>query len=140
MARQIRNLSDECRTFCRYLAGCEPSHAIVERYAEAHRKLAATVGGWDSAAVDFVRRRPWALPYLDAACGLRRPKDPLRRKLLLATAIMETSLDYADAFLPVRVTRMRLVARAAWIALVAGLRAVAGIVILWWVESRGRRR
>ena len=47
----------------------------------------------------FARRHPWSLPLLDAATGFARPGALLRKKILLATAVLEATPDHVEFFL-----------------------------------------
>src|SRR5215475_1584102 len=85
----------------RYLIGRDPGPVAVRRYRDGCGRLfgeAATPE--DGRLIGFVRRHPWSLPFLDAACGLTRPKSLLRQKLFLMLAVLETIPGHATEFLP----------------------------------------
>ena len=54
------------------------------------------------------------LPYLDAAAGVLARQSLLRKKVLLAAAILEASPVYADFFLAEVEGRIRLLGLLAW--------------------------
>lgn len=123
----------EATVFGRYLVDRDPSPLLVERYCEANRRLLA---GEDDAVVAFARRHPWAISMLDASAGLVDAGSLLRKKLLLMTAIVETTPDLAARTEPVDATLPRLALNLG----VAGLRVagsvVAGLALTAWVKRR----
>jgi len=127
------DLAREAVRFSRHLVGSVPTELILQRYVHAATVL---FGGETSPALEFTRRHPWALPWLDAACGLRRPEDPLRKHLLVMTAILETTPDYADELLPRHARFWPLVCSLAWNALRAGLKIPPGVGLLLLAERR----
>ena len=94
-----------------YLIDPDPPVEMVDRYVIAHRKLFGDVVApeWE-----FVRQHPRALPYLDAAAGVLARQSLLRKKILLAAAILEASPAYADFFLAEVEGRIRLLGLLAW--------------------------
>ncbi|MCW5889098.1 MAG: hypothetical protein KIT14_00960 [bacterium] len=119
----------------RYLVGREPSPALVARYVDAARTLFAPVS--DEPVVAWMRRHPWSLPFLDAAAALRAPTGLLRGKVLIMAAILETSPEHADEFLPAVVSPVRLVWQLALSGTSAVLQALIGLP-LWAIAARGR--
>jgi hypothetical protein len=96
----------------RYLVGQEPPADIVKRYVEANALLLAdTVQRPELAVIDFVRRHPRSVAYLDAAAALIRPRSLLRKKLLLLLALLEASPQFTEFFLPVEQSVSRTVLR-----------------------------
>jgi hypothetical protein len=94
-------LDDEARLFARYLVGRMPPSDLVARYAEADRTIWTTPAPpREAGLVLFVGRHPWSVGLLDAAAGLLQPSGRLRGKILVMSAILETSPVFADEFLP----------------------------------------
>jgi hypothetical protein len=119
--------------------GTPPPPEVVERYQQASATLfGAPSDGADAALLGFARRRPWSVPFLDAAAGILRPASALRSRLLVMAAILETSPAHAEDFLPRSVPLGSLVARLA----VHGVRAVALLVLglpVYYVATRSGR-
>jgi nucleoside-diphosphate-sugar epimerase len=94
-----------------YLIDADPPVELTDRYVAAHRELFGEVVApeWK-----FVRRHPRALPYLDAAAGMLARQSLLRKKILLAAAILEASPAYADFFLAEVEGRIRILGLLAW--------------------------
>lgn len=117
------------KRFGRYLLGRTPSTELQARYAEALRLLSNRELE-TSAALRLATRRPWMLPFLDAACGWVRPRDPLRRRLLLAAAILEATPEHAHDFLPQQRSRAAILLLLAWKGLTASGKLVVGMLLL----------
>ena len=95
------DLEAEARALSRYLVGRDPPRPLVDRYVRAHERLLPSIPGpADAALIRFVHRNPWSLGPLDAACGLLRPGQMLRNKILIMAAVLEASPEFAGDFLP----------------------------------------
>src|SRR5206468_10013985 len=133
------DLDTEARVFGRYLVGRIPPRELVARYRDASRTLfVRAVSPADAAIVRFARRHPWSAGFLDAAEGLVHPGGLLRSKILVMSAILETSPAFADEFLPRSVHPLRLVARLAVSGTAAVFRAAVGVVLHRAAARAGR--
>lgn len=90
------DIAGDFKLISKYLLDAFPPDELVNRYVAAHEIL---LGDPVAAEWDFVRRHPAALPYLDAAMGVFARSSPMRKKIILAAAILEASPAYADFFL-----------------------------------------
>jgi len=122
--------SDEAASFGRYLLGREIDAASRAAYATAARELA--YDGTDS-ITEFALRRAWSMAPLDGALALVRPDAPLRKKLLLMAAVLETRPEYCDDFLPRDRSARDALAVAASVAR-AGVLAAFGLLLLPFVR------
>jgi hypothetical protein len=109
------SLDEECGRLTRYLVDRAPTEAEVALYRRAVAKYPETDSILDAA------RRGWLLPYLDAGTAWLRLDCPLRRRLLIMTAILEASPRHTDRFLPKSAPLVKLVSigfraalRTAW--------------------------
>jgi hypothetical protein len=114
-------LRHEARLFGRYLVDREPSTELVERYVRANEVLGL---GVDGDLLEFARAHPWSIGMLDAAAGVLGGSSLLRKKLLVMTAIVETTPELVDRTEPRAVGLPRLALRVG----VAGARTVAHVV------------
>lgn len=89
------DLHAEAVGFGRYLIGRDPSPDLIERYVRANETLFP--GAHDDAVLAYARRHPWSVAMLDTAEGLRDGGGSLlRKKLLVMTAIVETTPELVD--------------------------------------------
>lgn len=118
----------EARLFSRYLGGRAAPPDLLARYTDAIASL-----GLDAPAGADARLLAWAragrpfIGLLDAGCAVLRPRGNLRRRLLVMTAVLEASPDYADRFIPLGGSRL---AQTATLAL-AGTIAAAKLALGW---------
>lgn len=89
----------EARIYCRYLLRVEMDDASCALYLRALERVPVECDRRDASICRAAVRYPFLLGPLDAALALRRPTAPLRRKLTLMAAILETQPAYARRFL-----------------------------------------
>jgi NADH dehydrogenase len=139
-------LEAECTVLCRHLAGLDASPYVRAKYVEAHGEgrhgPLRSSDDEDDVLVQFARRGPFAARLADAWAAAFDREGPLRRKLVLLVAILESgreseSLDRPDpgglaSF--GRASAWRLLAFAAAVA-------VAAVVVAprWFVLGRSGR-
>jgi hypothetical protein len=126
-------LHAEARRFARYLVDREPGAKIQARYARAVG--AGAHGARDEALLALARRRPRTIGLLDAGLALADPHAELRRRLYLMFAILESTPEHSECFLPVR----RGPAYALVVALAgarAALKGACGVLLLRAVAPR----
>lgn len=131
-------LEAEARIFGRYLVGRTPAPELVARYCDASRALwqdAPSRG--DAQRLAFVRRHPWSVGLLDAAAALLDPTGQLRSKVLVMAAILETTPDHADDFLPQTLSLPALLLRLVASGIAAVAQALVG-TLLWPLAGRQR--
>ena len=138
-------MTDDLRTeaiaFGKYLVGRELGEELIERYRQANEQLFAHEAA--DPVVVYAREHPWAIPMLDAAAGLASVRGGqrllLRKKLLVMTAILETTPEYVTrteqraAGLPELALRLGVAtARSAF-------QAAAGLALYAIVKRRSNR-
>ena len=127
----------EARIFTRYLVGRDPTPALIERYVAASRThFPDTPPPEDAAVLAWARAHPWSTGLLDAAAALLRPAGPLRNRVLLMAAILETTPEFADAFLPRQVGPLALVVRVGLAGVVAVANTLVGALLYKAVVRR----
>jgi hypothetical protein len=127
-------LRRECEAWSRYLVGAAPSSAVVARYVDAHAQgvveSAASSRAFDRALVRLARGGTMAARACDVHARLFRPSGLLRRKLVLALALLEVDaasherIDVATAG-----SRAGLVLRVGLEAVLFALLAGAGLLL-----------
>ena len=126
----LDQLQQEAMLMGRYLLDVDPSAALIQRYVDANQQLLSDKNtARDLAPLVFVRRHPWALPYVDAACGLLQPDALLRNKLLVMVAILEATPDHVAAFFPVTLSKPVFLLRLFGLGLSAGGKFALGCLL-----------
>ena len=139
MAGRNGILEDEARVFARYLLHREPPGDLIARYVTAIRTLfPRTLEPTDQVVVDFVRRHPWSLPFIDSAAALFQPGSVLRRKILVFAAILEASPRFVDDFLPQRTAVIECIGKLVAIGAVAVFKVAIGGVLLTLLRRSSR--
>lgn len=123
-----QELRREFRLFARYVVGQKPLDSYTDRYVAGCQTL--LVDCPPSKVLPLVEQRPWLLGPLDAACGLLRPQDELRQKLLIASAVLEAGPDYAEHFLPRRLSVPSLLFTLGWNGFKWVAKLVVGLVVM----------
>lgn len=131
------DLRTEARVFGRYLVGQAPSETLVERYCAANHAIPAVQG--DDEVVAYARRHPWAVPLLDAAAGLTAGGSLLRKKLLVMTAIVETTPELVAKTEPRAVGLPQLAVRLGLAGVKTGIEVAAGLALSAFVKLGNRR-
>jgi len=131
-----RQLERDCRMIFSALIDGEPTPDLIARYRTAVR-LKIPAHDRDDAEWRWVRRHPRALPLLDAAAALVRPRSPLRQRMYLMTAILETAPAHAGQFLPRTQSISSLITVLAWNAVRALGNAAVGLPLLAWARHFG---
>lgn len=129
------DLRAEARVFGRYLVGKLPSETLVERYRDANQALPAVQG--DDPLVAYARSHPWAIPMLDAATGLTAATSLLRKKLLVMTAIIETTPEHVEKTEPRALRLPMLTARLGLAGVKTAVEAALGLALMAVVKRRG---
>jgi len=129
------DLRTEARVFGRYLVGEAPSEVLVERYRAANHAIPAVQG--DDAVVAYTRQHPWSVSLLDAAAGLVASGSLLRKKLLVMTAIVETTPELATKTEPRVVGLPQLAVRLGVAGVRTAFEVTAGLALSAVVKRRG---
>jgi hypothetical protein len=133
-------LEAEARRFAAYLLGPRARplpEALAQRYAAAVRAHSiADPSEADRAVLDLAAARPWTLGPLDAAAALWARDSALHQRLLLLTAVLEASPEYAEAFLPAPTSPIGLLRTVAGVSLRAAFSAPLGTALHRWVRRR----
>jgi len=123
-------LADEAQIFGRFLVGRAVPGDLVDRYATACGRLfPEPPDAVDAMLLEFVRRYPWSVGPLDAATGLLRRGSRLRARLLVMSAVLETTPAFADEFLPRTAGRGTVFGRLVVIGCAALGRVVLGVAL-----------
>jgi len=106
MSEERRRLEREARVFGRYLSGRTPPESLVAKYVDGHARADVAAGRgadrFDRFLVAFARAGVLPARVADVWSAFLRRRSVLRRKLVLAVALLEcappgsTALDRPD--------------------------------------------
>ena len=123
-------LRDEARVFSRYLIGRDAPQTVVERY------LRIDAGPSSEPELEWVRRCPFLLPFVDAGAGVLRPDSIVRIKLLRLTAVLEADTTNADFFLKDPPGAPALILGAAWRTALGVMKMALGVPLFLILRRR----
>src|SRR5262245_16740274 len=135
-------IAHEAHILAEYLIPGSPCPEAIARYHLACEAQGLLPENADDAVLRLVREHPWMVGPLEAACAWRAPGHPLRKKILLMMAVLETIPALSGHFLPLgppdrsaAIVQLRLLA--------LGGRSIAktsvGLVLwLWFVRQDER--
>ncbi len=130
-------LEKEAILFARYLLDRDPPRDMVECYISANKQLGVNVvTAEDGNILDFSVSHPWSIPFLDAAVGFLQPEAVLRKKIYTMAAVLETSPQYAESFLPENLSTVLFFYRILASGLKASIKVVIGIPMLMLIRKR----
>lgn len=119
----------EAAVLGRYLIGRDMSDELRERYARGCSILFPREPEREERLLSFAVRHPRALPFLDAFTAAAHPESLLRRKLILALAVVETAPEHADFFARAAPGRLSLLWRLAAWGLTGALKVCVGAAL-----------
>ena len=120
----------ECRLFARYLVNREPSEEISSRYLDAQNVLIPNeLSPRDQAIISYILRHPGSLPHLDAYTRVFSVDSVLQHKLLIMTAILETTTDCVDLFRPIPFTRLAFCYTVVRVGITSMVKCVLGMCL-----------
>ncbi|MDB6056269.1 MAG: hypothetical protein JWO95_113 [Verrucomicrobiales bacterium] len=100
-------LRSEFQLFSRYLVASAPSPELNDLYADAAKRFFSNAPSQrDAVEISFIQRFPFSIRYLDAFDSVFRRGSLLRKKILLALSVLETSTTQVDCFEWKRRTRL----------------------------------
>ncbi|MFN8310673.1 MAG: hypothetical protein U0T73_11990 [Chitinophagales bacterium] len=118
--------SMEMKLYGAYITQSVPSESLCQRYEEA---IQIKLQEETPKAVIFLLKHPWALPFFDNATGWFIRNHPLRLRLELAFALVETDPEMAAFFMPQSFSFFHLFILA-WRGMLSLLQGAIGFVIL----------
>lgn len=128
---------DECEILCRHLIGRAPPQPVRERFTRGSALLFADSNAPGTRALAFGLAHPWALGPLDAWAALLFRGSRVRRKLLFALALLETTPELAPWFEPRDLPLPAALFELAWLGSRAALNLAFGLLL--WPFASPRR-
>lgn len=124
-------IPQEARAIARYILHADPGEKEIALYGQALARLRIPS---DDKLSGLALRHPVLLPYLDSGLAVLEPEHPLRHRIYVMLAILETSPSYARYFLhaPNRWWPLKLM----WSGFSASLTSVIGVCIVGLISRR----
>jgi hypothetical protein len=128
-------LRSEAILFGRYLVGRDLSEELIERYVRANETLGLSTVA--DPVIEHARRHPWSLAMLDASAGVLGGDSLLRKKLLVMTALVETTPELVDRTEPTSVSLPRLAVRVGTAGARTAFNVMSGLALRLMLRRRG---
>jgi len=129
-ATEESTLTKEARVFTRYLIGKEPGGLPVQLYIKALQKLDIPISPRDQGKLNFLLRFPFFMGMIDGALAMINPEHPIRKKLYVMFAILESDPIYTQCFLPKAGTSLFAIL---WTGIRAVFNTLLGFILLPWI-------
>jgi hypothetical protein len=123
---------EEAVILVRYLVNQPALPEAIHLYTEALAHHIIDLTKRQQKIWQFCLRNSWALPLVDAALAFGEKYSPVRKKIYIMLAILETQPAYNDHFLPHKRSSFFPVF-VFFRLLIAGWRCIAGKVIIWCI-------
>jgi hypothetical protein len=91
---------DECDVLVRYLVKVPPSTGIRNLYYHTLQNFPIVFSEKQQRLWHVCLKKKWQLPYVDAYLAFKEPDHPIRKKIFIVTALLETQPEYSSFFLP----------------------------------------
>lgn len=88
------------KLYCRYITGLEADAHSVNLFAHAIAQHKADLTTSEAALLQVMLQYPRSIPFIDAALGLFYAEHILRKRMIVAFAILETNPAYYSFFQP----------------------------------------
>lgn len=119
----------EMNCYARYLLNQSADEQSLSLFERAIQHEATILTEKEERLLQFMLNNTWSVPLIDAATGLFSPKHKLRKRMIIAFAILETNPLYFNFFQPKQYSvfyLLHLTARG----FIFGVKALAGGLIL----------
>ncbi len=130
-----KTTKEEARLFCQYIVGSLPSQEIIERYETILRSSPVAVTSKDAKIISFVHRHPRLLGAIDSYAALFMPHSEIRRRLYVLFAVLESTPEYSEEFLPKDRGALYLFVIAG-VSIRTVFRVLLGIIIVSYIGAR----
>ncbi len=119
----------EMNCYARYLLNQQADEQSLALFERAIQHEATILTTKEESLLQFMLNNSWSVSLIDAATGLFSPKHKLRKRMIIAFAILETNPLYFDFFHPKQFSFFYLL-NLTMRGFVFGIKAIAGSIIL----------
>lgn len=118
--------------YCRYLLGKEADEQSLNLFTRAIQHEETTPNPDEIKLIEFILKNHWSISLIDAALGVFYPLHRMRKRMIIAFAILETNPMYYDFFRPKQYGRQFL-GILIFKATKESIKAVIGRIILLFI-------
>ncbi|HUQ67088.1 MAG TPA: hypothetical protein VM101_13085 [Flavitalea sp.] len=122
---------EECVAMVKYLTGIEPDHKLIDVYQYASKKIPVALSVTDEKLWKACVKHTWLIPYIDAYLGFSQPTHPIRKKLFMVLALLETQPEYHQFFLTSGTSRLKAFFIVAAVSVSSVIKIIIGRILLW---------
>ena len=122
----------EMSIYCRYLTGLNADEQCITLFERTIQHEEAILNEAEVKLLQFMIANTWCIGFIDSALGLFNPKHRLRKLMILAFAILETSPVYYDFFKPKTFSRLHLITLMAEGLLELGQGLTGSLILLFF--------
>jgi hypothetical protein len=119
----------EMSIYCKYLTGLNADEQCLALFYRAIQHEETVLNDSEIKLLQLIIRNPSAMGLIDSALGMFDPGHPLRKRMVIAFAILETSPVYFEFFKPKVFSRWHIFTLIAK-GIQEAFQAVAGSIIL----------
>lgn len=124
----------EAKLFAQYLGAKADDEALLKKYINAIEKLKLSLSEKEESVLRYLIKMPFLLPFADGAWAFLNPKNGIRKRILIMSALIETEPQYVQCFLnekDVSFSVFKLIIRGS-VAVLRGIIGVFLILVLGW--------
>lgn len=128
---QVRQF--EAQLFAKYLGAKIDDEILLQKYIDVIEKLKINLTEKEQKILYYLVKMPFLLPFADAAWALVSPKNGIRKRILIMSALIETQPQYLLQFLnqkDLSFSIIRLVFRGS----LAVVRAIFGVFLILFLR------
>ena len=93
-----------------YLIKSDPPTELITHYVTANQTLLSSSKlDPDRHLICRLLQYPRILPFIDAYSGVFKPKNLLRKKMLIMLSILETAPEFTESFRPISFSRIQFI-------------------------------
>lgn len=122
-------MQHEAKLFAQYLGAKVDDETLLIKYADAIEKLKLSLSEKEENILRYLLQMPFLLPFADGAWAFLNPKNGIRKRILVMSALIETEPQYVQYFLnqqDVSFPIFRFIFRGS----VAVLRGIIGVLLM----------
>jgi hypothetical protein len=124
----------EAKLFAQYLDAKVDDEALLIKYTNAIEKLKLSLSEKEASVLRYIIKMPFLLPFADGAWAFLNPKNGIRKRILVMSALIETEPQYLQFFLnekDVSFSVFNMLLRGS-VAVLRGIIGVFLILVLGW--------